>query len=83
MARLMIVDAKSLGNLTIELHFNDNTQQRINVGEFIQHHPHPQYDKYLDEAEFQKFMLDDGNVVWGEDWDLVFPIEQLHNGKIA
>lgn len=83
MARLMIIEAKPVGNLTVDLLFNDMTQRRINVGEFILKHPHPQYDKYLNEDEFRKFTIDDGNIVWGEDWDLVFPIEQLHLGAIA
>lgn len=83
MARLFILEAKSVGNLTVELLFNDKTLRRINVGEFIRKHPHPQYDKYLDEREFEKFTVDDGNIVWGEDWDLIFPIEQLHLGNIA
>lgn len=83
MARLIITDARSLGNLTVEMRFNDNTIQRVNIGEFIHRHPHPQYDKYLDEQEFEKFTIDDGNIVWGEDWDLIFPIEQLHSGAIA
>lgn len=83
MARLIITDARSLGNLTVEIRFNDNTIQRVNIGEFILRHPHPQYDKYLDEQEFEKFTIDDGNIVWGEDWDLIFPIEQLHSGAIA
>lgn len=83
MARLMIIEAKPLGNLTVDLLFNDMTHQRINVGEFILKHPHPQYDKYLNEEEFRKFTIDDGNIVWGEDWDLIFPIEQLHLGAIA
>lgn len=83
MARLMITEAHSVGNLTIEMTFNDNTTQQINIGDFIHMHPHPQYDKYLDEKEFSKFVLDDGNIVWGEDWDLIFPIEQLHAGAIS
>lgn len=83
MARIMITEAHSVGNLTIEMRFNDNTIQRVNIGEFITSHPHPQYDKYLDEAEFLKFTLDDGNIVWGEDWDLIFPVEQLYAGAIA
>lgn len=83
MARIMITEAHSVGNLTIEMKFNDNTIQRVNIGEFISNHPHPQYDKYLDEHEFLKFIIDDGNIVWGEDWDLVFPVEQLHAGAIA
>ena len=83
MARLIITDARPVGNLTVEMRFNDNTIQRVNIGEFIHRHPHPQYDKYLDEQEFEKFTIDDGNIVWGEDWDLIFPIEQLHSGAIA
>lgn len=83
MARIMITEAHSVGNLTIEMKFNDNTVQRVNIGDFITKHPHPQYDKYLNESEFLKFTLDDGNIVWGEDWDLVFPIEQLYAGAIA
>ena len=27
--------------------------------------------------------IDNGNVVWGKNWDLIFPIEQLHSGVIA
>lgn len=83
MARLIITDARPVGNLTVEMKFNDDTIQRINIGDFIHRHPHPQYDKYLDEHEFVKFTIDDGNIVWGEDWDLIFPIEQLHSGTIA
>lgn len=82
MARISIIDAKAVGKLSVELKFNDNTIQCINIGDFIARNPHPQYDKYLDETEFQKFTIDDGNIVWGEDWDMIFPIEQLHSGVI-
>ena len=83
MRRLKIKSAKAKGSLCVELVFNDNTRQIIDVGQFIRSHPHPQYNKYLDEAEFNKFTIDDGNIVWGDDWDLVFPIEQLYSGVIA
>lgn len=83
MKTLRIIQAKATGNLSVELIFNDNSRQSINIDAFIKAHPHPQYNKYLDEEEFRKFSLDDGNIVWGEDWDLVFPIEQLHAGYIA
>ena len=59
MSRLKITAARCTGNLCVELVFNDNTCQTINVGQFIRLHPHPQYNKYLDEAEFEKFTPDD------------------------
>ena len=83
MARIMITEAHSVGNLTIEMKFNDNTILCVNIGDFIHAHPHPQYDKYMGEHEFQKFTIDDGNIVWGEDWNPVFPVEQLYAGAIA
>lgn len=82
MAKLEIISAKSAGHLCVELLFNDNTRQVVDVGSFIRLHPHPQYDKYLNQTEFDKFSIEDGNVVWGADWDLIFPVEQLYRGII-
>ena len=83
MARLKIIEESPAGNLCVNLLFSDNKRKKINVGEYILAHPHPQYNKYLDESEIEKFTLDDGNIVWGEDWDLIFPIEQLYAGAIV
>lgn len=35
-----------------------------------------------DPKEFRTFTLDGGNVVWGHNRNLIFPIEQLHEGTI-
>ena len=83
MSRLYITNAANAGNLSVNLWFSDNTMQTVNVGDFIRRHPHPQYNKYLDPRKFRQFSIEDGNVVWGKSWDLIFPIEQLHAGVIA
>ncbi len=82
MGRIYITEATDAGNLTICLHFSDNSTQVVDVGDFIRRHPHPQYNKYLDPKKFKRFTIENGNVVWGKNWDLVFPIEQLHAGEI-
>lgn len=82
MDRLYITDATDMGNLTVCLTFNDNTVQTVDVGEFIRRHPHPQYNKYLDARKFRRFNIENGNIVWGKNWDLVFPVEQLYEGRI-
>lgn len=82
MDRLYITDAADMGNLTVSLTFNDNTVQTVDVGEFIRKHPHPQYNKYLDAKKFRRFNIENGNIVWGKNWDLVFPVEQLYKGTI-
>ena len=38
--------------------------------------------KYQNPQNFQNFMIQNGNIVWGEDWDLIFPRDQLYEEKI-
>ena len=83
MRTLYISRAEAVGNLSVNLFFNDNTSRIVNIGDYIRRHPHPQYNKYLDEKLFNTFQLEDGNIVWGEDWDLIFTIEQLHQGIVS
>lgn len=83
MERLFITNATNAGNLSVSLTFSDNTTQVVDIGDFIRRHPHPQYNKYLDPKKFAQFALVNGNVVWGNNWDLLFPIEQLHAGVLT
>ncbi|MFT4202321.1 MAG: DUF2442 domain-containing protein [Chitinophagaceae bacterium] len=80
METISIIKAQYTGNLSVKIWFDDDSVQTVNIGSFIQ--KHPQYNKYLDEKYFKKFKIENGNVVWGSNWDLVFPLEQLHEGKI-
>lgn len=80
---IIIVKAEDLGDLQVLIHFSDNKQQIIDIGDFIRRHPHPQYNKYLDPRRFKKFAIENGNIVWGKNWDLIFPLEQLYAGKIG
>jgi hypothetical protein len=82
MSRLSIIGAKDAGNITVDLQFSDQTTRRVDIGDFIRRHPHPQYNKYLNPRNFRRFEIENGNIVWGKSWDLVFPVEQLHSGVI-
>jgi len=42
---------------------------------------HPSIRKYLDEAKFKDYQIVDGNLNWN-DYALIFPIEDLHEGKL-
>ncbi len=83
MDRLYIIKAENKGNLTVSLTFSDDTVQTVDIGEFIRRHPHPQYNKYLNPRKFSRFAIENGNIVWGKNWDLMFPVEQLHAGVIV
>lgn len=79
---LHITSAKYVAPLSVRLQFSDGAEQIVDVGAFIRRHPHPQYNAYLKEHKFKQFTIEEGDVVWGKNWDLVFPIEQLRAGAI-
>lgn len=80
MEALYITSALYQKPLSVLLTFNDKHTALVNIGDFIHKHPHPQYNKYLEEKNFKKFKLEDGNIVWGKNWDLIFPVELLYKG---
>ena len=82
MERLFITKAENRGNLTVSLTFSDNTVRTVDIGDFIRRPPHPQYNKYLDPRKFSRFTIENGNIVWGKNWDLIFPVEHLYAGRL-
>lgn len=84
MKHLKIEKARYVGNLKVELTFNDGVVVVIDFGSWILMNPHPQYNRYLDKKKFKKFYLDDmGNIAWGKNRDLYFDINELHDGGLA
>jgi hypothetical protein len=84
MARQLFIEkADYISDFSVELKFNDGTVKTVDIGAFLNKHPHPQYNKYLIPANFKKFYLDHGNIVWGKNWDLIFPVEQLYTGELG
>jgi hypothetical protein len=79
---IRVVSAKLLSDYTLSIQFSDNSQQVLNFKDFLDHNPHPQYNKYNNPSRFKNFKIEHGNIVWGKDWDLIFPVEQLHAGKL-
>jgi hypothetical protein len=79
---ISIDKAQYVKDYTVKLFFNDGTDRDVDFGAFLLSHPHPQWDKYRDLRNFKKFKVVQGNIVWGKNWDLIFPEEQLYNGVI-
>ena len=44
---MLVVSAKYVAPLKVELHFSDGTVKTIDVGAFIRKHPHPQYNSFF------------------------------------
>lgn len=66
----------------ITLKFNDGTTKTIDFEHFLKKSQHASINKYLDLKFFKKFAIIDGNLNWN-DYDLIFPIWDLYQGKIS
>ncbi|MFD2570964.1 DUF2442 domain-containing protein [Spirosoma soli] len=83
MRTLTVTNADYVDQYQLRLSFSDRTSQVVDFGPFLLNHPHPQHNKYRKLTNFKRFRLERGNLVWGRDWDMIFPISQLHQGYVA
>ena len=82
MKTVTVKEAKYIDGFKLELLFSDNRKKVVDFSVFLQIHSHPQYNKYKKPSNFKKFSIENGNVVWGKDWDMIFPVYDLYQGKI-
>ena len=82
MKTIQVEKAKYIDGYKVEIVFNDKTIKIVDFGNFILKNPHPTNDKYRDIQKFKKFKIEAGNIVWGDNWDLIFPVSQIYRGKI-
>ena len=73
--------AKYIGDYAIRIEFNDNKEKLVDFKPFLSNSGHPAIQKYLDEQLFENFQIKNGNLNWN-DFDLIFPIEELYNNSI-
>lgn len=79
---LAVTDAKWLRDYIVQVFFNDGTQQEVDFSLYLVTHPHPYTDPFKDPERFKTFYVDRGNLVWGENWDMIFPTWKLHRGYL-
>ncbi len=83
MKSISVKEAKYITDFKVEIIFNDNKKNIVDFEIFLRNHKHPQYNKYKKKIWFKKFQIENGNLVWGKDWDMIFPVYDLYKGKVA
>jgi hypothetical protein len=79
---VVVRKATYLGDYVIRLLFSDKTERAVDFRPFLRRSSHPAVKKYLKEELFKDFKIMHGNLNWN-DYDLIFPIDDLYNGKIS
>ena len=79
--KISIKNAEWISDYKIKITFNDQSQQIVDFEAFLRKSQHPAIRKYLDMKKFNQFKVKDGNLNWN-DYDMIFPVENLKAGKI-
>lgn len=78
---IAIKSVRYIGDYAIRIFFSDESYKLVDFKPFLETSLHPSIGKYLDEDKFKDFQIVDGNLNWN-DYDLIFPIADLYEGKI-
>jgi hypothetical protein len=77
---MKVLSAKYIDDYKVEVIFDDKKKNIINFLPAIK--SNPVCKKYLDISKFKKFKIDQGNIVWGDNWDMIFTLESLYNNSL-
>jgi hypothetical protein len=80
---ISVVKAEYLEAYKVVIFFSDGTSGMVDFEKFLNDNPHPCWNKYKLITNFKKFRIEAGNLVWGKDWDLIFPVAALYHGDLS
>ena len=76
-----VESARYIGDYAIRVYFSDGFNRLVDFKPFLKASIHPSIRKYLDEAKFKEYQVVNGNLNWN-DYDLIFPVYDLYEGKL-
>ena len=79
---LEIVSIIYLHDYVLKITFKDGEIREIDFYDFLNSSTNTEIRTYLDLKKFKSFKNKDGELMWG-DFDLLFPIQDLYDGKIS
>lgn len=83
MKTIKVTDARFKEGYTLHLTFSDGKELDVDFTPAITAFAKGDFGKYRTPRYFKQFKVENGNVVWGKNWDLIFPVLELHKGKIS
>lgn len=78
---ISIEKAEYKGDYKVYFLFSDGIEKIIDFHDFLQNAKNPMTKKYQDKNIFQSFTIEYGDISWN-DFEMCFPIWDLHEGKI-
>jgi len=81
-AVIHLARATFAGGHKLRLDFADGKVVTVDFGPFLRSARHPDLRRYLKKENFARYVVEDGQLHWN-DFDLVFPLTELYEGKIG
>ncbi len=78
---ISILEVVYKGDYKINFLFSDGVERTIDFESFLKKSKNSMTNKYLNKELFKSFSIEYGDIIWN-DYELCFPIWDLHNGEI-
>ncbi len=78
---LEIVKADYEAGYKLRLSFSDGVDRIVDFEPFLRKAGNPDITKYRQLTKFKSFRLHHGDLMWG-DYEMIFPLADLHRGEI-
>ena len=79
---LEVTKARYVSGYKIHVSFNDGMERVVDFGPFLAKARNPDTTDYRALTKFKCFSIHDGDLMWG-DYQMIFPITDLHRGQIS
>lgn len=78
---IQIERARYVAPYKLSFRFEDGHENTVDFGPFLKSSDHPSIRAYLNLKQFKNFIIENGILQWN-DFDLVFRMAELYEGKI-
>lgn len=80
---LLVNKAEHVEGYILLITFSNGVARKVDFSPFLNNTKARYLSKYKKIDNFKSFKIEEGNVVWGKNWDLIFPIKQLFRNSIS
>ncbi|HEX8279151.1 MAG TPA: hypothetical protein VF540_10675 [Segetibacter sp.] len=80
---LSIVQARQLIAYKVLIWFSNGKQRIIDFEPLFLRFVKGQYSSWFSPEKFKKFLIKNGNIYWGKNEDVIFPVSFLYNSKFG
>lgn len=74
---LKIKSAKYINDFTIAISLTNGKTKLVDFNPIFHKYVKGEYMDYFDPQKFKKFIVKHGNIYWGENEDVIFPVDFL------